>query len=117
MRNPRGNRHAYGGAGFMTDSVAIKVKQVIVEVLDIDLHPADIDDIVPLYSSTISLDSLTLLHVITELERVFSCEIDDEAVMSADLVNVGSLVELVLSQLHASGADGRAHPAGQGADK
>jgi acyl carrier protein len=101
----------------MTDSVAIKVKQVLADVLDIDLNPADIDDILPLYSSTISLDSLTLLHVITELERAFSCEIDDEAVMSADLVNVGSLVELVLGQLQPSRADGgRAHPAGQGAD-
>jgi acyl carrier protein len=83
----------------MTDSVADQVKLILVDVLDIDLNPRDIDNDLSLYSVTIGLDSLTLLHVITEIERVFSCEIDDEALMSADLVNVGSLVELVLSQL------------------
>lgn len=79
----------------MTDSVAIQVKLILVDVLDIDLNPRDICNDLSLYSATIGLDSLTLLHVITEIERVFSCEIDDEALMSADLVNVGSLVELV----------------------
>jgi acyl carrier protein len=102
----------------MTDSVAIQVKQILVDVLDIDLSPRDIDNDLSLYSATISLDSLTLLHVITEIERVFSCEIDDEALMSADLVNVGSLVELVLGQLQAAhAADGRTRPAGQAAGK
>lgn len=102
----------------MTDSVAIQVKQILVDVLDIDLSPRDIDNNLSLYSATISLDSLTLLHVITEIERVFSYEIDDEALMSADLVNVGSLVELVLAQLQAAHADdGRTRPAGQAAGK
>lgn len=102
----------------MTDPVATAVKQILVDVLDIDLDPGDIDNGLSLYSATIGLDSLTLLHVITEIERVFHCEIDDEALMSADLVNVGSLVELVLSQLQAARtADGRTQAAGQGADK
>lgn len=102
----------------MTDSVAIQVKQILVDVLDIDLNPRDIDNDLSLYSATIGLDSLTLLHVITEIERMFSCEVDDEALMSADLVNVGSLVELVLGQLQAvHAADGRTRPAGQAADK
>lgn len=98
----------------MTDSVAFQVKLILADVLDIDLNPRDMYNDLSLYSVTIGLDSLTLLHVITEIERVFSCEIDDEALMSADLVNVGSLVELVLSQLQ---ADGRTRPAGQAADK
>lgn len=83
----------------MTDSVAIKIKRVIVDTLDIDLDPERIDDSLSLYSVTIGLDSLTLLNVIIELERELSCEIDDEALMSADLVDVGSLVDLVISQL------------------
>lgn len=98
----------------MTDSLATQVKKVIVDVLDIDLDPESIDDRLSLYSVTIGLDSLTLLHVITELERVFSCEIDDEALMSADLVDVGSLVDLVLGQLPAAPpADDGTHLAGQ----
>ena len=48
----------------MTDSVAIQVKQILVDVLDIDLNPRDIDNDLSLYSATIGLDSLTLLQVI-----------------------------------------------------
>jgi acyl carrier protein len=83
----------------MTDFIPTRVKQVLVDILDLNLAPDDIGDRVPLYSSFIGLDSLTLLRIITELERVFSCEIDDEAVMITDLVDVGSLVDLVSAQL------------------
>lgn len=75
------------------------VKQILIEVLDLDLSAENIDDRMPLYSPTIGLSSLTLLHLITEFEQAFACEIDDEAVMTADLVNVGSLIELVLGQI------------------
>ncbi|MER7759609.1 phosphopantetheine-binding protein [Streptomyces sp. NPDC097619] len=87
----------------MSESLDIRVKQILVEVLDLDLDPAEIGDEASLYSTGISLDSLTLLRVITELERSFSCEIDDEAVMTAELFDVGSLIGLVRSQLSAAG--------------
>ncbi len=84
----------------MTDEVlAERVKLTIINVLDLDLAPADLYDELPLYSSVIRLDSLTLLRIIAELEDVFSCEIDDEAIMLADLADVGSIVRLVASQL------------------
>jgi acyl carrier protein len=83
----------------MNESLAVEVKDVLLRVLDIECPPEQLDNSTSLYSTTIGLDSLTLLHVITELERVFNCEIDDEAVMSADLIDVGSLVDLVRSQI------------------
>lgn len=86
----------------MTEHVSTRVKQVLVDILDIDMDAAEIDDGIPLYSTPISLDSLTLLRLIAALEKAFDCEIDDEAVMTADLVDVASLVELVLGQLSAS---------------
>jgi acyl carrier protein len=93
----------------ITDSIATRVKQVIVSVLGIDLDPMEIDDHLSLYSEKISLDSLTLLHVITELERELACKIDDEALMRADLISVGSLIELMRDQLDAiPDADGKA---------
>jgi acyl carrier protein len=85
------------------EHVSTRVKQVLVDVLDIDLDADEIDDGIPLYSTPISLDSLTLLRLITGLEKAFGCEIDDEAVMTADLVDVGSLVGLVQGQLRAAG--------------
>jgi acyl carrier protein len=83
----------------MTDSATEKVKDVLFRILDIQCTPEQLDESTSLYSTTVGLDSLTLLRVITELERVFDCEIDDEAVMTADLVDVKSLVDLVLGQL------------------
>ncbi|MEV7124426.1 acyl carrier protein [Streptomyces sp. NPDC093260] len=88
----------------MPDSISPQVKQVLVDVLDLDLPAGDISDQASLYSTTVSLDSLTLLRVITEIERRFDCEIDDEAVMTAELVDVGSLVDLVRTQLALAGA-------------
>jgi amino acid adenylation domain-containing protein len=79
--------------------ISIRVKRVLVDVLDLDLVPEEIDDRLPLYSTVIRLDSLTLLRLIIELEAALSCEISDEAVMVADLVDVGSLVDLVRSQV------------------
>jgi acyl carrier protein len=76
-----------------TKSVAASVKQVIISVLGLDV--ADLDDGLSLYSDAIGLDSLTLLHIITRIEQELGFEMDDEAIMSAKLVNVGSLVELV----------------------
>jgi acyl carrier protein len=81
--------------------LAQKVKQVMVEVLDLDIPPAQLTDDVPLYSTLIRLDSLTLLHLLTELEKAFSCQIDDEAVMAAELTDVGSIVSLVAAQVAA----------------
>jgi acyl carrier protein len=76
-----------------------RVKRVVIKVLDIALTPEQLNDEIPLYSTIIRLDSLTLLQLITELENEFSCQIDDEAVMMADLVDVGSIVALVSSQV------------------
>lgn len=76
-----------------TKSVADCVKQVIISVLGLDV--ADLDDGLSLYSDAIGMDSLTLLHIITRIEQELSFEIDDEVMMSARLVDVGSLVELV----------------------
>jgi acyl carrier protein len=100
------------------DPVEIGVKQVLISMLDLPLQVADLDDGLSLYSDSIGLDSLTLLHAITRIEQRFSCEIDDEAIMSAELTDVGSLVDLIRTQLTdgpSGGADTAA--AGQGTGK
>lgn len=84
----------------MTDTIfSDQVKRVMIKVLDLAVDPDQLPDHTPLYSTTIRLDSLTLLLLITELEKEFSCQIDDEAVMTADLIDVSSIVMLVSAQL------------------
>ncbi|WP_370964550.1 phosphopantetheine-binding protein [Amycolatopsis sp. cg9] len=80
-------------------SVSERVKQVMTTVLDIGVDTDDLPDGTLLYSTTVQLDSLRLLHLLTALESEFGCELDDEAVMSAELTDVGSVVSLVAAQL------------------
>ena len=66
---------------------------------DIGVGPEGLPDGTLLYSTTVQLDTLRLLHLLTALEGEFGCQIDDEAVMSAELTDVGSVVSLVSAQL------------------
>ena len=77
-----------------SDSTGARVKAIMVQVLDLDVLPEQIDDELPLYSSSIRLDSLGFLHLIIALEEEFGRQIDDEDVMEADLETVASLIQL-----------------------
>lgn len=82
-----------------SENIATHVKAIMVQVLDLDIHPEQIDDELSLYSSRIRLDSLGFLHLIIALEEEFGCQIDDEDVMEADLETVGSLIKLFEDRL------------------
>ncbi|WP_418959844.1 phosphopantetheine-binding protein [Streptomyces tritici] len=77
------------------DHVAQKVREIMVEALDLRLDPRDIGPQVSLYSPVIQLDSLNLLQLLLAVEAEFGGHIEDEDVMEADLETVGDLVELV----------------------
>lgn len=77
------------------DDVAIRVREIMVEALDLRLNPEDIDPGVSLYSPVIQLDSLNLLQLLLAVEAEFGGHIEDEDVMEADLENVGDVIDLV----------------------
>jgi acyl carrier protein len=84
----------------MTNEItAARIKAIMVQVLDLDLLPEQIDDELSLYSSSIRLDSLGFLHLIIALEAEFGRQIDDEDVMGADLETVGNLIQLFEDKL------------------
>ena len=83
----------------MNESTAARVKAIMVEVLDLDVLPEQIDDELSLYSSSIRLDSLGFLHLIIALEAEFGRQIDDEDVMEANLETVASLIQLFEDKL------------------
>lgn len=72
-----------------------QIKDVVIRVLDLDLARDQLVDGMSLYSPIIGMDSMTLLHLLVSFEEEFGIDIDDEDVMNADLVDVGSLVEMV----------------------
>jgi len=81
------------------ESTSARVKAIMVQVLDLDIPPEQIDDELSLYSSSIRLDSLGFLHLIIALEAEFGCQIDDEDVMEANLETVGNLIQLFEDKL------------------
>jgi acyl carrier protein len=83
----------------VNESTAARIKAIMVQVLDLDLPPEQIDDELSLYSSSIRLDSLGFLHLIIAFEEEFGCQIDDEDVMEADLETVGDLIQLFEAKL------------------
>lgn len=95
-----------------SDSTGARVKAIMVQVLDLDMLPEQIDDELPLYSSSIRLDSLGFLHLIIALEEEFGRQIDDEDVMEADLETVASLIQLFEDKLVAEPRRDQAAPAG-----
>lgn len=83
--------------------VADRVKDAVIQVLELHLDRAQLTEDTSLYSPALRLDSLTLLHLLVKFEKEFGIEIDDEDVMNADLQNVGSLVDLVQGLVAGSG--------------
>ncbi|MFH8435444.1 acyl carrier protein [Streptomyces sp. NPDC018007] len=75
--------------------LAKRVKGVVVDALDLDMEASALADDMSLYSSTLKMDSMTLLHLLVTFEGEFDIEIDDEIVMNANLDTVHSLVNLV----------------------
>ncbi|EFE71596.1 predicted protein [Streptomyces viridosporus ATCC 14672] len=79
-----------------SDEWPTRVKSVIVDVLDLGIDPGELADDLSLYSSTLKMDSMTLLHLLVTFESEFGFELDDEDVMNANLDTVRSLVDLVV---------------------
>ena len=78
-----------------TDSeLSASIKEVIIHVLS--LEPGrPLDDRASLYSSSVQMDSLTLLQLLVAVEERFGVSIDDEDVMNAELTDLGSLVNMI----------------------
>src|SRR5579875_2901738 len=83
----------------VNESIASRVKAVMVQVLDLNLLPEQIDDELPLYSSSIRLDSLGFLHLIIAPDEEIGRQMKDEDVMEADLETVGNLIRLFEDKL------------------
>ncbi|MFC5185556.1 acyl carrier protein [Actinomadura harenae] len=88
----------------MNPELAVEIKNVVIGVLELGIAPERLDDTVSLYSPVVGLDSLSLLHILVEIEKRFDIEIDDEDVMAAELSDVGSLVAMIRQVVDAKGA-------------
>src|SRR4051812_4504651 len=57
--------------------LATQIKDIMISVLELDIDREHLDEKVSLYSPTVGLDSLSLLHILVAIEKHFDIEIDD----------------------------------------
>ncbi len=61
-----------------TERVAIRVKTLLVQVLQIDIDPEDIADDEPLFGDGLDADSMLSLELISAIEEAFGIEVTDD---------------------------------------
>jgi acyl carrier protein len=82
-----------------------QIKDVVISVLELNIDREQLDEKVSLYSPLVRLESLSLLHLLVQIEERFDVKIDDEDVMNAELSDVGSLVDMIRGFIDAKGTE------------
>lgn len=75
-----------------------RIKQVIVERLNLQVAPNEIKDDQPLFGEGLGLDSIDALELVVGIEQAFGVKIEDEAVGAKALGSVDNLAAFVQSK-------------------
>jgi acyl carrier protein len=82
----------------MTDTLKTEIKEAIVRSLRLPMTPEEIGDSVPLFGDGLGLDSIDVLELVLEIERVFGASITDEDTGKEVLHNVDTIAEFITAQ-------------------
>lgn len=84
-----------------SEQVVEKIKQIVVEDLDVNLTYEDLDETVPLFEEGLGLDSVVLVELISFIEKRFQIEMGDEALNMETFKNLQSVARVICEQLAA----------------
>jgi acyl carrier protein len=79
----------------MSDTLKTEIKEAIVRSLRLPMSPEEITDTVPLFGEGLGLDSIDVLELVLEIERVFGASITDEDTGKKVLHNVDSIAAFI----------------------
>jgi acyl carrier protein len=82
------------------DEIKIKVKTTIIEALELDLNPGDLDENDSLYSGKLGLDSLNIISFLVALEEKFDIMIYDEELRINLFDNINLITEFIHKKLN-----------------
>ena len=80
------------------DEIHLRVKQVLVSTLQIDVDPEDLPDDEVLFGEGLGASSIATLEVVAALEEEFGFEVNDDDLRVELFESVNSLVEYVESK-------------------
>ena len=76
-----------------------EVKSVIINSLELDIAPDEMDDNDPLFGEGLGGNSMALVEVIVGLEKAFEIEISDEELIMDVFETVNSIAEFIKSKV------------------
>ena len=79
-----------------------RIKEVIVEALNLQVHPEEISDDESLFGGGMGLDSTATLEIIFAVEEAFDIEVDDEELRIELFDSVRTLTQYVEQKLAAA---------------
>lgn len=84
----------------MSDQAVLeKVKQIVVEDLDLDLTYEELDETIPLFEEGLALDSVILVELISFIEKRFGIELGDDALNTETFRNLRSIAQVIQTQM------------------
>jgi len=82
-----------------SEQVLERVKQIVVEDLDVNLTYEDLDETVPLFEEGLGLDSVVLVELISFIEKRFDIQLQDDMLNTEAFKNLQSIAQVIREQL------------------
>lgn len=79
-----------------------EIKRVIVEALNLDTAPGDIQDDAPLFGEGLGLDSIDALEIAMALEKRFAIKVQPDKETKKYFFSIATLADLVRQRLAAA---------------
>jgi len=80
-----------------TGEIKVKLKNMIVDRLKLQVSPDSIDDTAPLFGEGLGLDSIDALELVVGLEQEFGVQVPDEAVGREAFASIDALCEFIIN--------------------
>ena len=77
------------------ENLALRVKELIVRRLKLDIDPTTIQNDAPLFGEGLGLDSIDALELVLGLEQEFGIKVEDEEVGVKAFASVDALVDFI----------------------
>lgn len=78
------------------ERVLAKLRQVIVEDLNVDREAADIDPDTPIFATGLGLDSVDAVEIMVSLEDAFDMQVPDDPRVRSAMRTLNTLIDFIL---------------------
>lgn len=79
-------------------NVLLKIKQLLIDTLSLDIQTSAMDDDLALLGNLPEFDSMAIVSIITSIEEEFDFMVDDDDLNAEVFESVGSLVDFVIDK-------------------